>query len=151
MSLFFGMPACKKAKGPANGNSVQPNNNLDSTVGMTATINGRDWKSDSAYGYFVLKSGNDSSNVNLMITATQKLNDTARTITFNINNYTGPNSYTINPPFNTATYYVGNFRHFSDSGIVIVASDTAYGLRGTFYFKADTFTIAAGRFDVAIP
>jgi len=53
LSLCLGMPACKKAKGPANGNSVQPNNNLDSTVFMAATINGRDWLSDSAYGYFI--------------------------------------------------------------------------------------------------
>ena len=90
-SLCLAIPACKKVRGPANEKSVQQNNNLDSTVSMTASINGKPWHSDTAYGYFVDYSGNAGIR-NLMITATQRINDTATTSKFNITNYTGPNT-----------------------------------------------------------
>ena len=151
LSLCLAMPACKKVKGPANGNSVQPNNNLDTMVSMTAVINGRSWGTTSAYGYNVKHSGNDSGVMNLMITATQNVNDTTSTITFNINNYSGPATYTIDPPYNTAVYYTGNRRHYSDTGVIVIATNTNYALRGTFFFRADTFTVASGKFDVALP
>ena len=151
LALCFAIPACKKAAGPADGNSVQPNNNLDSTIAMNAVINGRNWAADSAFGYYVKFSGNDSGVVNLEITGTQMLNDTPTTITFNITNYTGPATYTINPPTNTATYYVGNFRNYALSGVLIIASDTAYSLRGTYHFIANTDTITGGTFNVALP
>jgi hypothetical protein len=145
--------ACKKAKGPANGKSVQPNNNLDSTVSVSAQINGVNWQTDSAYGYNVKHSGNDSGKADLMITATStdKKTGLASTITFNISNYSGPAEYTISPPYNTATYYTGSTRHFALKGSFVVATDTAYSLRGSFTFTADTFTVSQGVFDVALP
>ena len=154
--LCLTFPACKKASGPADGKSVQPNNNLDSAITMTATINGNKWQSDSAYGYYVSNSGNDSGMVNLLITATQKGTGTPTTITFNINNYvinyTGSTTYRIDPPYNTAAYYVGNFRNYSDSGVIVITADTAiHALTGTFSFKADTFAVTSGAFNVALP
>jgi len=151
ISLCIALPACKKVSGPADGNSIQPNNKLDSTIYMNATINGRKWQSDSVFSYSVKSSGNDSGIVNLEITGTQKVNDTANTIIFYISNYTGPNKYIINPPVNTATYYVGNNRHYASVGQVQITSDTAYALKGTFYFTADTITVTNGTFDVALP
>jgi hypothetical protein len=152
ISICLALPACKKVSGPADGNSVQPNNNLDSTISINATINGRTWQSDSAFGYYVKYSGNDSGVVGLQITATQTLNDTLSSISFYISNYTGPSIYTIDPPINTATYYnIGNNRNFARSGQINITSDTAYSLRGTFYFTADTFTISSGKFNVALP
>src|ERR1019366_580119 len=127
----------KKVKGPTNGNSVQPNNNLDSTVSMSAMINGINWQTDSAFGYNVKHAGNDSGGVNLLITATNK-NHGVSSITINITNYSGPNTYPVNPPLNTASYYLGNFRHYATHGQIIVKSDSAYAIRGTFTFIADT-------------
>jgi len=149
--LFVAAGACKKAKGPANGKSVQPNNNLDSNVLMTAVINAVKWRSDSAFGYLVKTSGNDSGRANLMITATQKSTNNPTTITLIINNFTGPNTYSINPPVNTATYYIGNNRHYAILGKVIITSDTAYALKGTFNFVADTISVTNGVFNVARP
>jgi hypothetical protein len=143
--------ACKKAKGPANGNSVQQNNNLDSTVSVSAVINGVNWQTDSAIGYSVKYSGNDSGVSNLMITASNKKNAIPSTITFYVTSYTGPNTYKINPPVNSAYYYLGNTRHLATKGTLVVASDTAYSLRGTFSFTADTITVASGTFNVATP
>jgi hypothetical protein len=143
--------ACKKVKGPANGNSVQPNNHLDSTVAVSASINGAPWQTDSAFGYSIKYSGNDSGVSNLMITATNYRNHPATTMTFNITNYSGLNVYPVNPPFNTAAYYVGNIRYFATKGTITVTSDTAYALKGTFSFTADTLTISSGVFNVAIP
>jgi len=151
ISFCLALPACKKAKGPANLKSVQPNNKLDSTVILTATINGQSWRADTAFGYYVENSGNDTSTHNLMITATQKNSNPATTITFNIYNYTGPNSYPINPPLNTAAYYVGNLRNFAGTGHITISTDTAYALRGSFTFIAGTDTITSGVFDVALP
>ncbi len=156
--LCIAFAACKKASGPADGNSVQPNNNLDSTVSVSAVINGAQWQTDSAFGDIVKPSGNDSTLVGLMITATRIINDSgsavansSSTIVFNITNYTGPNTYTINPPINTATYYVGTNRHFASSGKFIVTADTAYSLKGTFSFVAGTDTVTNGVFNVAMP
>ena len=149
--LYVALPACKKAAGPADGNSVQPNNNLDSTAAMNATINGKNWKADSAFGYYINYSGNDSGVINLEIIATQSNNDTLSTIIFNITNYTGPNTYPINPPVNTATYYLGNNRFYADSGVITVTADTAYAITGTFHFTVDTFRITNGTFNVALP
>ena len=145
--------ACKKATGPANGKSVQPKNNVDSTVSVSAIINGSGWQTDSAYGYNVKHSGNDSGVSDLMITATStdKKTNVVSTITFNISNYSGPREYKITPPYNTATYYIGNMRHFALLGSFVVATDTAYALRGSFSFVADTFTVSQGVFDVALP
>lgn len=143
-------PACRKAKGPANVGSVKPKK-LDSTVHMYATVNGAEWKTDSAYGYNVRNSGNDTGISNLLITAT-KYTSGISTIKFNITRYTGLGTYTINPPVNTATYYdANNMRHFATAGTIVFATDTAYALRGTFSFTADTVSVINGEFDVALP
>ena len=118
---------------------------------MNATINGKNWKADSAFGYYINYSGNDSGVINLEIIATQSNNDTLSTIIFNITNYTGPNTYPINPPVNTATYYLGNNRFYADSGVITVTADTAYAITGTFHFTVDTFRITNGTFNVALP
>ncbi len=141
---------CKKAKGPVNGNSVQPNNNLDSTVSITAIINGVTWHTDSAYAYYVKNSGDDSSKIALLITATNFSNPRT-SMTFNIAYYTGPGTYAIDPPLNTLTYYSGNDRHFATHGVITMGSDTAYALRGTFSFTADSVDATNGVFDVARP
>ena len=151
ISFCLALPACKKAPGPANLKSVQPNNNLDSTVLMSATINGQTWKADSAYGYYVLNSGNDTATKNLMITGTQTSGSTPTTVTINIYNYTGPNTYTIDPPINTVTYYVGSLRNFGRSGQIVISSDTAYALKGSFSFLAGGDTVTTGVFNVALP
>ena len=151
VSVCLAFPACKKVHGPANDKSVQQNNNLDSLVAVDARVNGRLWHADTAYGYFVRYSGNDTGLKSLLISATQKLNDSLTTITFNISNYTGPNTYVIDPPVNTAAYYMGNFRNFALTGTIKISSDTAYALIGTFSFTADTFTITNGEFNVALP
>lgn len=142
--------ACKKAKGPANGNSYQENNQLDSTVHINCNVNGVLWQTDSAFAYIVKQSGNDSSANNLMISA---INYTAplTSIVFNISNYTGPATYPVDPPFNTIIYYQGNTRHFATVGQIIIAADTAYALRGTFAFTADSIDATNGVYDVAKP
>ena len=149
--LFAAFSACKKAKGPADGKSVQPNNNLDSLVSMSASINGHPWQTDSVFGSYVQQSANDSGVVNLLIYATLKKNDSVSTIKFTITNFVGPNIYTINPPVNTATYYFGNTRYYATSGQIVVTSDTAYSIIGTFNFIADSVTVAGGAFNVAMP
>jgi hypothetical protein len=147
--------ACKKASGPANGKSVQPDNTRDSLVNMAAIINGVAWKTDSAFGSYISHSGNDTL-VNLVISATRHTNDslgitTNSTITFNITNYSGPSSYTINPPLNTAVYYVGNERHFATSGVINITNDSGYSLLANFSFTADTIMVTNGSFDVSLP
>ncbi len=149
--VFLAFAACKKAKGPANGNSVQPNNNLDSTVSVTALVNGVKWQADSAFGYFVKTSANDSGTVKLMIVATKKSKTNVTTFNLILNNYTGPNTYQINPPVNSATYYVGTARHWAILGKVVITSDTLYALKGTFNFVADSISVTSGVFNVASP
>jgi hypothetical protein len=145
----LGAVACKKVKGPANGKSVQPNNNRDSTVAITATINGAAWTTDSVFAYLQPYSGNDSGAYSLMINAVNYASNT--TMTFYITNYTGPNTYAITPPYNTATYYVGNKRNYASAGQIIIASDTAYALKGSFNFIADTVTVNSGTFNASAP
>lgn len=151
VALLAVTAACKKAKGPANAKSVQQNNNLDSLVSMSAMINGMFWQTDSAFGSYVQHSDNDSGVVDLMITATRIKNDSISTIVFNISNYDGERIYSINPPENTATFYVGNVRHYARSGQITVTSDTGYSIIGTFSFVADSFRIDNGAFNVALP
>ncbi len=120
-------------------------------VVMTAMINGQSWQTDSAFGYYVQNSGNDTGTQNLLITATRYSTAPPTTITFNIYHYTGPNTYTIDPPLTTAAYYVGNMRNFGGSGHITISSDTAYALKGNFTFIAGTDTVKSGVFNVAIP
>lgn len=143
--------SCKKAKGPANGKSVQQNNNRDSLVNINALVNGVTWNTDSAFGYSVKYSGNDSSISNLMISAINNNASPITTMTFNIANFTGPKTYTISPPTVTAAYYVGNSRHWATHGQIVVMSDTAYALIGQFNFIADSLDISNGYFNVALP
>ena len=147
--LFIAVAACKKNSGPADGKSIQLNNNLDSTVAMSATINGNSWQTDSAFGYKVATSGNDSGQFNLMVTATQHTG-TISTITFNITNFSGKGTYAINPPLNTASYYVGNRRHYATSGTVNVTDTSHFSLIANFNFVADSFEVQ-GKFNVAMP
>jgi hypothetical protein len=144
--------SCSKVKGPANAPSYPVNNHLDSTVHIKATVNGYQWQTLSAYGYTVKNSANDSSVSNLMINAYYtNAAGQPTSMTFNITKYSGPNTYTINPPNNTATYYLGSVRHYATHGVLTIDSDTAYALRGSFYFTADTITVSNGEFDVALP
>jgi hypothetical protein len=141
---------CKKAKGPANGKSVQPNDKLDSLVSMSAIINGNFWQTDSVFGYYIKSSGNDTSTTNLFVTATVN-GAVPSTITFNITNYTGLKTYTVNPPVVTIIYYVGNTRYMATHGQIIVTSDSEYGVIGTFNFIADIINASGGEFNVAHP
>lgn len=152
VSLWIALPACKKVRGPADGKSVQQNNNRDSTIAMNAMINGRSWQTDTVFAYYINYSGNDSGVISLQINGTQNSRDSVSSVTLYITNYTGPNTYTINPPLITATYYSnGNLRNFADSGQIVISSDTAYALKGTFSFTADTFRITGGVFNAALP
>ena len=142
--------ACKKSSSPVTGKSVQQKD-PDSTVTLSATINQNSWQTDSAFGYKVKYSGNDSSISNLLINATRTNSGGSTTISFNITRFNGPGSYPVNPPEVTAAYYVGTQRHFATTGRIDVLSDTAYALRGKFSFRADTITVDNGNFDVALP
>lgn len=142
---------CKKAKGPANVPSAQTDNSVDTLLNMSAIINGEEWKTDSAYSYKILSSGNDSGVLNLMVISTQIKDNLATTIKFNITGYTGLKAYPINPPLTAATYYAGNERHAASSGSFNVQSDTANVLSGTFFFVADTIVVTNGTFKVALP
>ena len=149
--LCIAYGACKKVPGPANGKSIQLNNSLDPNVYMSAAINGVDWSTDSAFGYTIKNSANDSSKINLMINGVNNdANGNPSTITFNIYNYTGPAMYHMNAPLVTATYYIGTTRHFATYGYVHITSDTNYALIADFYFAADSFSVA-GTFNVAMP
>ncbi len=154
--LIFALSNCTKAAGPANGKSVQQNNHLDSTVSISADINQIKWQTDSVFGYNITSSGNDSSKINLEIIANDK--STSSSMIFYITNFTGANTYVVNPPFNSITYYTGSIRHIATSGqidlkvnMIVVGKDTAYSLAGTFNFIADTFNVSNGVFDVARP
>ena len=148
--VSMGYVGCKKSSGVASVNSIHTNNNQDSLVSMSATISGLSWQTDSVYAYKVQSSGNDSMLVNIMITATKKENPTASSIVFNITSYSGPDTYMVNPPINTATYYVGTSRHFANSGRIIVSTNTKASMIGSFSFTADTFVVS-GKFNVANP
>jgi hypothetical protein len=150
--LFLMVLGCSKAKGPANAKSAQQNNNRDSTVTMYATINGEQWKTDSAFGYNVQFSGNDTGIIDLLITATLHEPTLNSTIRFTISNFSGPNIYPVNPPYVTASYYRGSTRYFATSGqIIITTAVNPYALTGNFDFVADSITVTDGYFDVAKP
>lgn len=146
------MAACHKNKGPANAKSVQQNNSLDTNVFMNATINGGSWHTDSAWGNYVKYSGNDSTRKGLYVIA----NNTAGTgssIHLNIANYVGPDTYLIDPPLNSATYYTGSTQYSATSGAIIITSDTGYALLGIFnFFKSGAnIAVSNGSFNVAKP
>jgi hypothetical protein len=150
----FAIASCARAPGPADANSVQPNNNLDSTVSISAAINGIKWQTDTAVGYVVKNSGNDSLMEGIQIVSypgNNNYNNSANTMVFNLTFFTGPGTYIIDPPVNEVTYYIGTARHLALSGQVVVASDTAYALKGTFNFVTDSFTVTNGVFNVAMP
>jgi hypothetical protein len=152
LSFCVAAVSCSKTSGPANGKSVQLNNRLDSNVSVSALINGQEWQTDSAYSYRIVPATNDSGAINVMITATKsEAFGGPSTFVLNISHYTGPNTYTINPPVNTATYYAGTQRHFATSGEIVVTSDSAYSLIGTFTFTADSTHIEYGAFNVPTP
>ncbi len=142
--------SCKKKKGLTPTRSVQQNNNLDTLVGMSAKIDGESWQADSVFGYRV-NYGADTGRMDLYVTATNTRNDTNRTISFTITNYTGVNTYRIDPPIVSATYYIGNERHYATGGSIVVTSDDQYGVIGTFNFTADTIIVTDGVFNVAKP
>ena len=149
--LIMAFTACKKAPGPANGHSISPNNNLDSMVSVSVLIDSQKWQTDSAFAYLIQTSGNDSLITGLMINCVKTTGNTARSINFYITNFSGPGIYLINPPYNTATYYVGTARNYATLGQIVITSDTAYSLIGTFNFIAGTDTISNGVFNVAMP
>jgi len=142
--------SCKKVSGPADAKSIPLNNNLDSTVSMSATINGVKWVTDTAVGYIVKYSGNDSLLEGIYITSYPS-DSNQNIMVFNLTRYTGPGTYIIDPPINEATYYIGTARHLALSGQVTIVSDTAYALKGTFNFVTDSFTVTNGVFNVAAP
>lgn len=143
--------ACKKAKGPTNATSIKADNNLDSALLLKSTIDGRNWFADSAYAYLVKNSGNDSTRVNILITATRQIKDSVSTISFYISNYIGVSTYPIEPPVNTATYYDGARRHYATSGVLVVSSISANSFKGTFSFIADSIEVDGGYFSIARP
>ena len=142
--------ACKKASGPADANSIQPDNNRDSLVKIDATINGVDWTTKSVFGYSV-KSVTDSGHTNLLISASQTIHDTVSTLSFTISNYSGPGTFLIDPPVYAATYYRGRERHYATSGQIIVTADSNYAITGTFNFIADSINVTNGTFNIAKP
>jgi hypothetical protein len=157
-ALLFGLliavaigHGCRKAKGPANIKSAQPDNSIDSLLNMTADINGVRWETDSAYSYRVKNSGNDSNVINLMVIASRKKDSVTSTFKFNITNFTGIGNYPILPPMHTATYYYGSIRYFATSGMFTVIKDTGGVLSGTFHFIADTIDVSNGTFVLALP
>jgi len=151
LSFALLLAACAKHRGPANGKSVQPNNNLDTLVGFNALINRLGWQTTSTYGYLVHQAGNDSGATNLLINAYGDNNGVTNNFNFTIVNFIGPGTYNVAPPLVSAVYYVGKARHNGTSGQIIVTSNTPYGLVGTFSFVADTFSITNGAFNVAQP
>jgi hypothetical protein len=150
--LLAAFTACKKASGPANGNSVQLNNKLDTLVSMTSIINRINWQADSVFGYLVRQAGRDSGITSLIVSASyMNTNGVSSTIAFNIYNFTGPNTYVVNPPLISATYYLGSTRHLATTGEIIITENTPYGLIGNFNFAADTFVVVDGIFNTAQP
>jgi hypothetical protein len=142
--------ACKKKSNTGIGYSVKPPKGLDSLVSMSAKVNGQGWSTDSAFAYKSF-STIDSNKVSLMVTATQLQNGQASTITFTISNYHGVNTYPVDPPNVSATYYLGNSRHYASAGQVIVTSDNAYGILGTLNFTADSTNVSECTFNAAQP
>lgn len=162
LSAIIAVSACKKASGPPNVKSAQVNNTLDSSVYMSAMINGFLWVTDSAFGYQVKSSANDSGASSLMVTATRIKGDSISTITFQISQYTGDGTYAIDPPYTSLSYYVGNTRYFATNGEIVINPNkinslvaTGNGgdlsLSGTFSFVADSLEVWGGNFYIARP
>ncbi len=150
--LFIALAlGCRKAKGPSNTKSAQPDNSIDSLLNMTADVNGVRWETDSAYSYRVKSSGNDSNLINLMVIATNKNDSPTTTMKVNISNFTGVGNYAILPPANTITFYLGSIRHFATSGVFTVIKDTGGVMSGTYNFIADTIIVTNGTFTLALP
>lgn len=145
--VFF---ACKKQADPLDLPSIQPNNSLDTLIGMSAMVNGKSWQTNSVIAYNV-SYAYDSNKVNLLVNATSKTNDTSTTISFTLSNFTGANTYTISPAAISATYYSGTQRHYATSGQIIVTSVANYAIIGTFNFVADSITVTQGVFNVETP
>jgi len=89
--------------------------------------------------------------MNLLITGKEVKVDSVSSISLTISNFTGPNTYNINPPYTTATYYLNNARHFATFGQIVIVSDTSYALIGNFYFIADSTFVSSGNFNVLMP
>ena len=142
--------SCKKKANTGTGYSVKPPKGLDTLVAMTSKVNTGSWTGDSVSAVKSI-SRVDSTKVDLIVTGTAGKNSSASTITFTITNYTGPNTYNIDPPYTSATYYQGTVRHYASSGQVIVSSDDPYGVIGTFSFTADSFAVTDGNFNAAQP
>lgn len=151
MIVLVATVACKKNKGPADGDTAKPDTSLLSQLKMTAKINNVEWQTDSAYSYRVKNSGADTSQYNLMLVGTKTSSSDYSTININITDYKGKGVYKIEPPINTITYYNNNIRHYASSGTFTVASVTDNLLSGTFSFVADTVTVKEGEFTVAKP
>ena len=148
MLVFYG---CAKNAGPGDAVSVQPNNKLDTLVSLSATIGSYSFSTLQAYAYNIQTPIPDSGHYNILITANANRNDSATAISMTIENFSGPDTYRIQPPLVTATWYVNNQRHYATSGNIVVISDTAYALIGVFSFMADSISVTNGKFNVLIP
>jgi hypothetical protein len=149
--VLLAFAACKKATDSNLGVSIQPNNSLDSTVFLNANINGVQWNADSVFANTVRASGNDSGVINLLITAEKKDADSPKTVVLTITNFLGRGKYDIVPPANTATYYLGNNRHYATSGSITITSWANSSLTGNYEFVADSITVTSGSFNVVLP
>jgi hypothetical protein len=85
-----------------------------------------------------------------MVTATRKAGDSVTTIVFNITNFIGNRTYTIDAPAVNASWYVGGIRHYAGSGSIVVTSSSAQSVSGTFTFTADSIAVTGGTFTVAL-
>jgi hypothetical protein len=150
VSVILGCVCCKKS-GTTEKPPIDNTNNLAEKIMMHATINGKEWKTDSAFAYRIKNSGNDSGRIDVMISAAKKMDNPVTTITFNVSYFTGQGVYPIDPPNVSATYYVGSKRYLATSGEIVFKNDTGETLRGTFTFKADTIDVTNGTFTVAMP
>ena len=149
---FVLMVSCTKNSGPADLPSVQPNNKLDTLVAMSAKIGGLSFSTTDVYGYNIKSSSGTASNVyNVLIKGSQQRHDSLYDIDIQINGYYGPDTYRVNPPFVTASWYYNNQRHYGTWGSIVVLSDTAYALTGTFLFLADSTLVSNGGFNVLKP
>lgn len=140
-----GYTACKKSDTAAPV-VVPPVDTI--VIYMSASINGSTWNSSSSYGTTIVASGGGSSQSNLTIIGKTKVNSVGSEISLLLSNYTGVGTYTIAPPFITATYYTGNQRHYATSGQVTITKDSSTYLMGTFDFTSDTTHVANGQFTV---
>lgn len=130
--------SCKKSHINPGGKSVT----VPDSSYLSITVNGTGWQTDSAT-VFNLNTA-DSGKYNLLITA-EKNTAPRATLTMYITNYTGAATYSINPPFVSATYVVGNTRYYAGSGQIDITRDSSI-MQGTFSFTADSLTVTNGTF-----